>query len=124
MTHCYAVQHIRNKRLLQFSKSVLVSNLRAKVMAIELHSAELNFLFRIQNFKYSDHWLLNDTSDVKNVKKEKRTLPARVNKMISCFYNCLIKVKCLLKKSFVHCLLGIVYRHWIYRFWEKLYICI
>ena len=72
-------------------------------------------------FKYLDHWLLNNFGDVKNMKKELKALCARVNNLIGCFCDCSVNVKycvnlkcsvnlkCLSWRTFVNCLYALGY---------------
>lgn len=70
----------------------------------KLNAVELDFCVE---FKYLGHWLTNDFSDVKDMKREMRALYARVNNLIGLFYDCSIAVKRVLWKTFVNCLYGV-----------------
>ena len=51
--------------------------------------------------------MLNDLSDVNDMKRKIRALYDRANNQISCFYDCSVNLKCLLWKTFANCLYGV-----------------
>ena len=74
------------------------------IIPFEFDGVELD---SCSEFKYLGHWLLNDLSYVKYTKRELRTLYARLNNLIGCFYDCSVKVKCLLWRTFINCFYGV-----------------
>ena len=55
------------------------------IKPFKINGIELDFC---NEFKYLGYWLVNDLSDVKDMKREKRALYARVNNLIN-FFLCL-----------------------------------
>ena len=74
------------------------------IIPFKINGIELDFC---NEFKYLSHWLVNDLSGVKEMKREMRALYARVNNLIGCFYVCSVNVKCLLWRTFFKCLYGV-----------------
>ena len=81
-----------------------VNNFWTTIIPFKINGIELDFC---NEFKYLGHWLVNDLSDVKDMKREMRALYARVNNLIGCFNVCSANVKCLLWRTFVNCLYGV-----------------